>query len=819
MKRIIVSRLAVPAIVLGLAAFASHRIAAQSSGGNAATYLMPPPEIARMIDAPPIPSAIVSPSGKMMVLLSRRANPPIAELARPMLGLAGTRVNPKSNGPHRTTGTVALSFKAIDTGAETKVATPVDATFDVIGFSPDGSRLAFTATRENGISLWTADTSTGKTMEVAGMAINGVAAGGGGCEWFATGTTLLCTTIVANRGAAPAAPAVPSGPNVQEAGGVVAPVRTYEDMLTSAHDESLFDFYFATQLALVDAATGSHTNIGRPAIVGNMDPSPNGEYILVSRIKRPYSWLIGASAFPNDVEVWNRRGDLVKTLASVPLADVTPIGGVITGPRRFTWRVSQPATLVWVEALDRGDPKVKVPFRDRLLSLAAPFTGAPAEIGKTEFRFGGLAETDTGVALLTESDRTSRVTRTWILDGPGAAPRPLWYRKSQDAYKDPGNPVSKIRPARGLIQNGDWIYLSGNGASPQGDRPFLDRLNLKTLATERLFRTDDRSYETVIALLSADGRTLMTRRESRTDPPNYYVRDTGAGSTRAVTSFADPNPVLRTLDKQLVTYKRKDGVQLSGTLYLPPNRRAGERLPLIMWAYPVEFGDADAASQVTGSPHRFTTVGGPSHLYLLLHGYAVLDGASMPIVGPEDKANDTYVEQLVASAEAAIDKVVEMGVADRNRIGVGGHSYGAFMTANLLAHSRLFRAGFAESGAYNRSLTPFGFQNETRTFWDVPQLYAQMSPFWFANRIKDPILLMHGEMDDNPGTFPVQSERFYMALKGFGATVRYVTLPYEAHGYAARETLLHVVAEKINWFDKYVKNAGMRPTATGGQNP
>jgi len=808
------------AFTLTLSTFAG-RPAAQAPAAAAATYLTPPADIVRMIDAAPNPTAVVSPSGKTIALVHRRANPPIAELARPMLGLAGTRVNPKTNGPHRTSGIVGLSFKTIDTGVETKVTTPADATFDVIGFSADGSRFAFTATRDNGISLWVADSTTGKASEVAGVAINGIAAGGGDCEWFTTGATLLCTTIVANRGAAPVAPPVPIGPNVQEAGGVIAPVRTYEDMLTSVHDEALFDYYFTSQLALVDAATGSHTNIGRPAIFGNLDPSPNGEYILVTRIKRPYSWLVSSSAFPNDVEVWTRRGEVTKTLASVPLADVTPIGGVITGPRRFAWRASQPATLVWAEALDRGDPKAKVAFRDRLLTLAAPFTAAPAEIIKTEFRFGGLAETDTGIALLTESDRTSRVTRTWILGVKGAPPRQLWYRKTQDAYKDPGSPVSRTRPARGILQSGDWIYLAGAGASPQGDRPFLDRLNLTTLATERIFRTDDRSYETVVALLSNDGRTVMTRRESRTDPPNYYVRDTSAGTTRPLTTFTDPNPVLRTLDKQLVTYKRKDGVQLSGTLYLPPNRRAGERLPLIMWAYPVEFGDADAASQVTGSPNRFTTIGGPSHLYLLLRGYAVLDGAAMPIVGPEDKANDTYVEQLVSSAEAAIDKVVEMGVADRNRIGVGGHSYGAFMTANLLAHSRLFRAGFAESGAYNRSLTPFGFQNETRTFWEVPSLYAKMSPFWYANQIKDPILLMHGEMDDNPGTFPIQSERFYMALKGFGATVRYVTLPYEAHGYAGRETLLHVVAEKINWFDKYVKNAGPRPLAptADGQNP
>ena len=248
------------------------------------------------------------------------------------------------------------------------------------------------------------------------------------------------------------------------------------------------------------------------------------------------------------------------------------------------------------------------------------------------------------------------------------------------------------------------------------------------------------------------------------------------------------------------------------TLYTPPGYKKGDRVPLILWAYPREFGDADSAGQVTGSPNRFTLVGGYSHLFLLLSGYAVLDNPTMPIIGAGETANDTYVEQLVTSAEAAIEKAVEMGVADRDRIGVGGHSYGGFMTANLLAHSRLFRAGFAESGAYNRSLTPFGFQNERRTFWEVPDLYAKMSPFWYANHIKDPILLMHGEADDNSGTFPIQSERLYMALKGHGATVRYVTLPFEAHGYAARETLLHVLAERIAWFDKYVKNAPPRTT-------
>jgi dipeptidyl aminopeptidase/acylaminoacyl peptidase len=361
-----------------------------------------------------------------------------------------------------------------------------------------------------------------------------------------------------------------------------------------------------------------------------------------------------------------------------------------------------------------------------------------------------------------------------------------------------------------IMQTGDFIYLTGTGSSPEGDRPFLDRLNLKTLATDRLFRSDAKSYETVVAPLSDDAKTILTRYETPTDPPNYYIRDLQTNSKTVVTAFKDPQPQLRAATHQFITYQRKDGVKLAGTLYLPPSYKPGERVPVIMWAYPREFGDPDSASQITGSPNRFTIVSGYSHLFLLLSGYAILDNPTMPIVGPGETANDHYVEQLVASAEAAIDKVVEMGIADRDRIGVGGHSYGAFMTANLLAHSRLFRAGFAESGAYNRSLTPFGFQSERRTFWEVPDLYAKMSPFWYAHEVKDPILLMHGEADDNSGTFPIQSERFYMALKGQGATVRYITLPFEAHGYAGRETLLHILAERINWFDKYVKNAPPR---------
>ncbi|PWT80768.1 MAG: hypothetical protein C5B44_04860, partial [Acidobacteria bacterium] len=384
---------------------------------------------------------------------------------------------------------------------------------------------------------------------------------------------------------------------------------------------------------------------------------------------------------------------------------------------------------------------------------------------------------------------------------------------------------------RALLQNGDSIYLNGTGASPEGDRPFLDRFSLQTLKSERLFRSDANSYESVVGLLSEDGKQFVTRRESPTDPPNYFVRGSAdaaaagasmgdgaaTSASRPLTQYPDPTPQLKGIKKQLVTYKRADGVQCSFTLYLPPNYKEGTRLPTVVWAYPLEFNDASTAGQVTGSTQRFTQILGPSHLFFLLEGYAVLDNATMPVVGDPETVNNTYVEQIVISAKAAIDKAVEMGVTDRDRVGVGGHSYGAFMTANLLAHSDLFRAGIARSGAYNRTLTPFGFQNERRTLWEAPDLYIKVSPFMNANKIKAPILMIHGEADDNTGTFPIQSERMYQALRGNGATVRLVMLPLEAHGYSGRESIEHVLYEMISWFDKYVKNAPPRKEQTAEQ--
>jgi dipeptidyl aminopeptidase/acylaminoacyl peptidase len=805
--------------VLVLVAFASlsGSVVAQQTSG----YLLPPKVIVDILDQAPPPTVDLSPTGDAMAVLERASMPALAELAQPMLRLGGVRINPKTNGLHRAVRYRSLVLKSPSDGTERKVTLPPSPAIGWIGFSPDGARFAFTQTRENGIELWVGTSSTGQAKAVTAAEIN--AALGSpqtttACDWMGQGASLLCGFTVAGRCAPPAESVVPSSPNIQENRGKVAPVRTYEDLLTSPHDDALFEYYATSQLAVVDATSGQRSPVGKPGIFETFGASPDGNYILIARVKRPFSWLVPYSDFPTSVEVWDRKGTMVKQIADLPVADTVPNQGVLPGPRAWRWQPNQPATLAWAEALDGGDPKATVPNRDKVMVLAAPFTAAPAELARTEWRFANLTWTETGIAMLTENDRRTRSTRTWLVDGPSAAPRKLWERSAEDAYANPGTPLRRTLGSGNdaVRQVGNAVYLTGVGSTPQGDRPFLDRLNLTTLQKERLFQSPDASYETVVGLVTTDAARIVTRRETRDDAPNVFTRDLKANERVALTRYADPAPALKGARAEMVTYPRKDGVQLRATIYTPPGWTPAQgRLPALLWAYPREFTDPRTAGQVTGSPYRFTTPGWPTlHLLFLTQGYAIIDDPTMPIVGSGETANDTYVDQLVASAQAAVDKAVAMGIVDPDRVIVGGHSYGAFMTANLLAHSDIFRAGIARSGAYNRTLTPFGFQNEQRTFWEVPDVYMRMSPFAFAHKINEPVLLIHGEADDNSGTFPIQSERMYMALKGHGATVRYVTLPYEAHGYQARESVLHTVAEMLNWANEWAKNAKPRTTTS-----
>jgi len=789
-------------------------------------YRKPPQAVLDVLNSPVTPSVSISPARDRMLLATGVRYPPISDLAQPMLRLAGYRINPNTNGPHLAPYFVALSLKRIADGAETKVELPAGAQVGFPQWSPDGKHFAFTNTTPTGIELWVADATSARATKIKNVSVNAVL--GNAPVWMADNRTLLVQLVPAGRARLSPASSVPREPNIQESSGRAGPVRTYQDLLKTPYDEELFDYYATAQLALVDAASGRVTNIGQPAIYDTASPAPDGEHLLVARIKRPYSYLYPANDFPKEVEVWDTKGKLIHKLASQPLQDQVPIDGVPTGPRSHSWRPTEPATILWVEALDEGDPKKKVAHRDRVLMLKAPFTGAPTELWKLEDRYAGLQWFERGgLAFVNDYNRDTRKVRTQLVnvDDRSITPRVVWHRNVQDRYNDPGSPVTRVLPTghRAIIYNNDQIYLAGTGASNAGDRPFLDRFNVTTQKAERLFRSDEKSYETFVALLKDDASQFITRRETPIEPGNFFLRTLGAGTgtaaageaasvstSKPITQFPDPTPQLRDIKKQLVTYKRADGVQLSFTLYLPPGYKEGTRLPTILWAYPLEFNDAATAGQVSGSTQRFTTIGGPSHLFFLLQGYAVLDNATMPVVGDPETVNNTYVEQIVSSAKAAIDKAAEMGVTDPERVGVAGHSYGAFMTGNLLAHSDLFRAGIARSGAYNRTLTPFGFQSERRILWDAPEMYIKVSPFMNAHKIKEPILLIHGEADNNTGTFPMQSERMYQAIRGTGGTVRLVMLPLESHGYAARETTEHVLYEMLNWFDKYVKNAPPR---------
>jgi dipeptidyl aminopeptidase/acylaminoacyl peptidase len=793
----------------------------------AETYQKPSKAIVDALNAPMTPTLTVSPSREFAVQGQPVRYPPIAELSQPMLRLAGMRINPRSNGLHNTTFQSSLTLRKIPEGTEIKIDLPPSPKLVMGRWSPDGKNFSFTNTTPSGVDLWIGDT-TGKARKIEGLHVNAVMgqggfAGGGGrgaavagpsyVQWMPDGKSLLVHMVKPNRGAAPAMPAVPPGPHVQESLGGAEPVVTHEDMLQNPHDEDLFEFYATSQLALVDVATGKVTPVGKAGIIDNARISPDGKNLLVTIIHKPFSYLHAAREFPKEIEVWDRTGKVERKIASIPLADRIPINGVQTGPRNVQWRPNRDSSLVWFEALDKGDLKNKVPYRDHLMMLSAPFQGEAKEVHKSEQRAQGLEFFEKGgTALTADFERMTRTQRTFMieLDDPNQPAKMIWSRNQQDRYRDPGSPMMKVLPTGEsvVLQDGGNVFLRGTGASPKGDHPFLDRYNMATGKTDHLFRCDDDHYEEVVALLDAHGDRFLTRRESPTEPPNYFVR-TSDGKMTAMTHFPDPQPIFRKVTKQLVTYKRPDGVPLSFELYLPPDYKPGTRLPTLIWAYPREFNDADTAGQVSGSTKRFTEVTGYSQIFHVLDGFAVLDNAAMPVVGANpDVVNNTYIDQIVADAKAAIDKAAEMGVTDPARVGVGGHSYGGFMTANLLAHCDLFKAGIAESGAHNRTLTPFGFQSERRTLWQAPDVYLKMSPFMYADKIKTPMLLIHGEADDNDGTFPIQSDRMYQAVRGNGGTVRLVFLPYEAHGYRGKETIEHVLWEKSQWLNKYVKGAG-----------
>jgi len=803
-------------------------------------YNQPPKNILDVMQAPSPPIPLVSPTQDTILLLSWQEYPPISRVATPFLRLAGVRVEPKNHSKHDTPGgygitQCARSFELVHVadGAQIHVALPAGSCPGRPIWAADGKRFAFTNIAPESVELWIGDAKTGEAHRVPGARINPMFSEE--MQWMPDQKTLLVKLVPQGMGAPPSEPVVPIGPSIQETGGEKGQSSTYEnrDTLSNTHDEDVFDYYAASQLGLVSVATGTITPIGKPANYESIDPAPDGQHILVTAIHKPYSYVTTYDRFPKEVEVWDvsqRSHVLTHSIASLPLADRVPIHGVPLGPRDFSWRATEPATLVWAEALDGGDWNVNVPARDKILLLKAPFSSPAIEVTRTGQRYAGFAWSEQpSIALLAEYDNNRHWRKIFItdVDDPQQKPRLLWDLSADESYANPGRPVRRTlaNGSRVIRQDGDFIYLDGDGSSPDGDRPFLDRLDLKTLKTERWFRSDKTCFEEFLSFTGPDARTFLTWHQSPTDPPNAFLRTlrksgvdnppageaTLTSTSVAVTHVPDPTPEVRAIKKRLVKYKRADGLDLSFTLYTPPGYQEGTRVPTILYAYPLDYADASTAGQVTGSQETFTHL--RQYRLLLLAGYAIIDDAAFPIIGDPKKAYDTYLDQLVADAKAAVDEAVRLGVADPDRIGVTGHSHGALMTANLVAHSDLFRAGVATSGSYNKTLTPFGFQNERRSVWEARDVYLKVSPFFSADKLKTPLLIMHGAEDANPGTTPLQSNKLYEAIRGNGGTARLVVLPHEPHWYTAMESNEQLVYEMLRWFDKYVKNAPPRPVA------
>lgn len=780
------------------------------------TYQKPDTAILNLVDVALAPSVLINDENTHMILLYRDAYKTIAELSEDELRLGGLRINPKTNIGSRTNYYNNIKIKNIGKKNSEEVQVtglPGTPRLANLTWSPDQRKIAFTHTTETGVEAWVLDLKSATATKLTDARVN--ANLGDVLNWFHDSSALLIKMMLREQKALiDKSEVVPKGPTVSVSDGKKAQNRTYQDLLQSKTDEYNFEHLSRSELYKV-ALNGSKEQWLGNALYRGVQFSPDGRYVMVSTVEKPFSYLVPYYRFPTKTVIYTQDARGVETVLETPLIEDLPKGfmAVPKGRRNLSWRNDKPATLVYVEALDGGDPNTEVAHRDAVFQLEAPFNGAPKQLLKTVNRFSRIQWGNNEVAIAHDRWWNNRNTKTYLFNPSDASKPPvvLFDRNYQDQYNDPGSFVSERNEMGSYVLaiEKNHVFMTGAGFSEEGQFPFVDRLHLKTLRKKRLYQSNyTDKLENLMGYDPGKDR-LLVRIEAKNEYPNYYFRNLKNNKLRQITNFKNPFGILEDVHKEIITYKRDDGLELSGTLYLPVgyDREKKEKMPMILWAYPREYKDKSSASQITGNPNKFTYPYWGSPVYWVNKGYVVLDNAAFPILGEADtEPNDTFRKQLVANAKAAIDAVDELGYINRKSVAVGGHSYGAFMVANLLSHSDLFAAGIARSGAYNRTLTPFGFQSEERSYWEAPEVYYSMSPFMHADKMKTPLLLIHGEADNNSGTYPLQSKRYFNALKGLGATVRLVMLPRESHGYRAKESILHLLWEQDRWLEKYVKN-------------
>ena len=778
-------------------------------------YQKPSKEILDLVDVTLAPATLVDDAQKNMVLLFRDNYKSIEDLSKEELRLAGLRIDPVTNIGSRVTYYNKLEVQRV--GSKDSIAVkgmPETPRLTNFSWSPNQRYMAFTHTTSKGVELWVLDIKAAAARKLFDKPIN--ANMGDTLNWNADSLSLLVKVVPKDRkDLIDTSIAVPTGPTISVSDGKKAQNRTYQDLLKNKNDEFNFEQLARSEIYKV-SLKGEPSLWLASGMYGNISVSPAGDYVMVQEYNTPFSYLVTYRRFPHTISLYNKNGPLAKTLVDVPLIEDLPQGfmAVRTGPRDVQWRNDKPNTIVYAEALDGGDPETEVTHRDKLMQLKAPFNGDAEQILKTEDRFYRFIWSDDSTAVAMDYWWNTRNLKTYLFSPDQSKPAKIISNRSyQDKYSDPGSFVTRKNEyfKDVLALDGENAFLLGDGFTPEGQFPFLDKFNLKTLETSRVYLSEYTDKFEDLRDFNMENDRLLVRIESKRDYPNYYFRSLKDNTLTQLTHFENPFESIQNVKKEVITYKRNDGLDLTGTLYLPTDYEEGKRYPMILWAYPEEFKDKSSAGQNTQNPNRFIYPWYGSPIYWVTKGYVVLDDASFPIVGEGDEEpNDTFRPQLVANAKAAIDALDEKGLIDPERVAVGGHSYGAFMVANLLSHSDLFAAGIARSGAYNRTLTPFGFQSEERHYWDAPDVYYTMSPFMHAEKMKTPLLLIHGEADNNSGTYPMQSERYFNALKGLGAVTRLVMLPKESHGYRAKESVLHTLWEQDQWLEKYVKNKGAK---------
>ncbi len=780
------------------------------------TYQKPSKEILDLVDVQPTPSVQLDDNNEYMILMYRDAFMSIAELSRTEMRLAGLRIDPKTNIGSRTRYSKNIRIKNIkekDSEMIQVKGLPKNPLISNFSWSPDQKKAAFTHTAENGVELWMLDIETASAKQLTKPVLN--ANMRGVITWMEDSKSLLVKMISEKRQALiDINNAIPSGPTVSDNDGSEAPNATYQDLLKNPNDEHNFE-----QLALSDifkiSLDGTSDKWLDGAMYTSISLSPDGNYVMVNKLEKPFSYIVSYNRFPTNTSIYTKDAKKVKTILESPLLEELPTGRSSTraGMRSLGWRSDKASMLFYAVALDEGDAKKKVDFRDEVFVLDAPFNGSPKSIMKTINRYSGITWGNDEIAIAQDSWWDTRNSKTYVFNPSDASQKPeiIFDLNSQDRYSDPGRFVTRKNEMgnRVLALDENNAFLTGSGYSEKGQFPFIDMLNLETMEKERIYQSEYTDKLESLRKYDVKKSLLLVSIESKNEYPNYYFRNLKRNKLVQITFFENPFKSIQDVHKEVIKYKRDDGLELSGTLYLPVgyDMNKKEKMPMILWAYPREYKDKASASQVTSNPNKFTSPNYGSPIHWVAKGYVVLDGAAFPIVGEGDtEPNDLFRSQLVANAKAAIDAVDKLGYIDRSKVAVGGHSYGAFMVANLLSHCDLFAAGIARSGAYNRTLTPFGFQSEQRSYWEAPDVYYTMSPFMHADKMKTPLLLIHGEADNNSGTYPLQSIRYFNALKGLGATVRLVVLPKESHGYSAKESVLHMLWEQDQWLEKHVKN-------------